>query len=397
MNSRKLTCAVIVCTLLFVAFIFLQINGLHVVSTVVVVFLVAAAACLGLWFSSNRSKAGIPNSVAQRDQSLNRPSTIELNQSLERLGAKWVPTLCAQITTASNQMETSISELTYSFSGIHQRLSQVTNSAREAVQLLDVTDQGNAQVGLACEVSKSLQSMLHQINSNFESNSQTFNEFQHFIESTKELKKLADGVEELAKKTNLLALNAAIEAARAGENGRGFSIVADEVRKLSMLSAETGQKIKNRVNEISAASQKAAQSAEKMKSADMRTMQEAGITVNQVIDRFKSVTEPLKACSESIVADSKVVTSDLNKAVVNFQFQDRVSQILAHVKESLIYFKEECNKGVEGLDVDRFLADLESRYTMAEERVNHGQESHSQEAAEKKNTTQSADDDLIFF
>jgi len=83
---------------------------------------------------------------------------------------------------------------------------------------------------------------------------------------------MATSVEELAAKTNLLALNAAIEAARAGEEGRGFSIVADEVRKLSMLSAETGLKIRERVQDISAAARRAGDGASKMEASDSQML-----------------------------------------------------------------------------------------------------------------------------
>ena len=60
-------------------------------------------------------------------------------------------------------------------------------------------------------------------------------------------------IEEIASKTDILSLNASIEAARAGDHGRGFSIIAKEVKKLAQGIQETAKEIstlaKNTISE----------------------------------------------------------------------------------------------------------------------------------------------------
>ncbi|MDD6035474.1 MAG: methyl-accepting chemotaxis protein [Lachnospiraceae bacterium] len=99
--------------------------------------------------------------------------------------------------------------------------------------------------------------MTEQSKEAYASSSSTFEETKTVVAETMkrmeaivEINKMADGIMNIAKQTNLLSLNALLEAARAGEAGKGFNIVAKEIGDLARTVSEMAAEISGMCDNI---------------------------------------------------------------------------------------------------------------------------------------------------
>jgi methyl-accepting chemotaxis protein len=120
---------------------------------------------------------------------------------------------------------------------------------------------------------------------------------------------MLNGIERVAKQTNLLALNAAIEAARAGEHGKGFAVVADEVRKLAAESTGITKKIAALMEMLSRKTQETQEGIEtfrELKEATVREILGGTKTLRDSMDSLKSSSSKLEDISKRVEEQGRI-------------------------------------------------------------------------------------------
>ena len=321
--------------------------------------------------------------------------TLPFVDSLCALNVEVLPVWQRQVELSRSQMEAAVTQLTQQFAGIVQKLEGAVAASESAAGELDGGG-GSISVFASCEAQ--LSAVVASLQAAMDNKQVMLAEVSGLLAFISELKQMAVDVAGIADQTNLLALNAAIEAARAGEVGRGFAVVADEVRKLSNLSKETGTRISAKVETISRAISTAVQAADQTAADESQSVTRSEQAIDAVLQDFRRVTEGLAESSEILRHQSAGIKDEIADAMVQLQFQDRVSQVLSHVRDHIGSVPNHIERACAGfsqngrlgtLDTKHLLNELQSTYAMAEERSAHsGKQSGAQVAAE---------DEITFF
>jgi methyl-accepting chemotaxis protein len=339
------------------------------------VFLATGASCWCAYRLANELGKFTHQQVAKQESA----------SRLRQLASGVVPVWQRHVVSVKSQTEDAVVQLIDSFSSIVTQFDKAGfgdqrhsgTSGPSTINLLAVCEQELAPVVVTLEqVIASKDTLLNSVRA--------------LASETHQLRDMAEQVSLIAAQTNLLAINAAIEAARAGAAGRGFAVVATEVRKLSLMSAETGKSIGDRVRKIGVITDKTLQGAAAAADSDAQVITVAGEKIKGVLDHVRQLGES----AEGMRHQGTIIRSDVENLLVSLQYQDRISQILSVLDEDMLRLQQAIADEQTALPtLQAWMAVLDSTYTMEDER--HGHVPVKRKAIGQP--VASADDEVTFF
>lgn len=329
-----------------------------------------AVLAVQVWISLQLPASGAMIEIKPQNLNFREDAAPAQSANVNALVSEVVPLWNRHVALAQGQMKDAIETLANRFASLAQRLgaSSTTNSGNGE----------NATLQAIHEAEEGLRGIIDTLNSTQEFRGALVSEVASVASHTDDLRKMAEEVANIAKQTNLLALNAAIEAARAGESGRGFAVVADEVRKLSTQSGETGKRIRETVDTVSAAIAQALKLSEQFATNEATAMGSSRQTAERIIGNFNATAQSLNDSLQHLQQERHEVEADVSDVLVSLQFQDRVHQILDQVLSDMDRMSGAAklltnNPRGTAPDTQDWMSTLSKSYTMHEQRQQHSE------------------------
>jgi methyl-accepting chemotaxis protein len=334
------------------------------------VIVLASFVAIGMWVSrmkddAERAHQEILNDLANEKQ--HGCNSVISNRSELLHGV--LPVWSGQVDEACTHTEREITSLTGLFSNIVQRL-------HTTIEVSQSTVRGDTLADMFNESRRELDHLVTLLKDSFKQKEKLLSEIAELSGAIEHLGQMAQKVGTIANQTNLLALNAAIEAARAGEAGRGFAVVADEVRELSTMSGETGDEIGEMMREVNEKLASTLETSKLHSDQDAKVGNDAAEVIDRVLERIHGATTELNESSDSLVQESIGIQHEIEGVLVSLQFQDRISQMLNHVRDNmhklsdqLVIDQQDLEQGSvpEVLDVSAWMDSMMDTYTMPDE------------------------------
>ncbi len=237
-------------------------------------------------------------------------------------GVNVISDSAANLSNATTEQAASLEEISSSLNEI-ERQTKDNNEKAKSVSLITGETREFVQNG-----NKQMEEMLESMGS--------------INETSRDVTKVINTIEEIAFQTNLLALNAAVEAARAGTHGKGFAVVAEEVRNLAGRSSNAAKNttdlIENSIKEVENGLKLSNQTAEIFQ----QIVGKIG-SVNEMVGDIAAISQQQKEAVEEInnglsqvnngVQENSSIAQQLANATQNLTSQAQIQ------KERIEYFK----------------------------------------------------------
>ena len=274
-----------------------------------------------------------------------------------------------QLKETAKQIESAVVEVCCKFQSMADRARAGVSSAAEL--LAGGENESSASVeSLISEASRTIETLLRHTQDSVAVSNSAIERIKRVQEATDHIAKSLIQLDDITIGNRLLAVNARIQAVYAGDKAAGFGGVANEIAVQAKRSAEIVELIRAVSSELRYIANSALTDLQSMVVEDQKAYLKSKTEVDRVLIDFRLMHNSTREFIARMQNESESVAKEISGAVRSLQFQDRISQRIAHVVEELDRIKVDLGAhcGNTELDEQRILKQLSESYTMQEER-----------------------------
>lgn len=276
----------------------------------------------------------------------------------------------AQLTETSIQVEEAVVQICRSFQGIAE---QAQTSVHRTAGFLggrhtDLQKQSFNALIQKCGfvLNKSLTTAAEAS----EASKQAIERIKKMDEASQQINLSMMKLEEISSGNKILALNAQIEAVRSGEHGKGFEAVAVELgaqtKKSRIVTAVVGDLAEN----LRLLAESTMTDLRNLQSQAEKRVETCKSEVNDALADLRQAHEEMETMMYEMTEDGRKLAAEVQSAIRGLQFQDAVSQRIAHVVEDLGTLRKKLEANASGsADQETCAEGGFSAYTMQAERA----------------------------
>jgi methyl-accepting chemotaxis protein len=177
----------------------------------------------------------------------------------------------------------------------------------------------------------------------------------------------------------LVALNAKIEAVHLGERGAGFEVVAEQISQQAARSSELTEEVSSILKTLTSTMATATAELKRLAEIDRQEAENSRLAVEEALQSLEAASSKMEGALDKASRASSQLVEAINNAIMGLQFQDRLSQRIGHVVDSLDAMSRALSEPTGLVDdvgsdhrTEAVRAALLTSYTMESERIAHG-------------------------